>query len=198
MVILAGIAVVIAVGPRFVYAARSAKAVAPAPSTADHAGFNRDESAALFVGVRDFTHRELSSVPYAADDAVDLAYLFVFDWRSRLVRADRVILALSGDPVKSESRRRLEMLQHAGASVRHADAADIVFFVKRQSALAGKNGILILSLATHGFVQRRPPLHPWLLLNPTFPGDDCLGPPPSRHRSPIASGPFSRVYRCLP
>jgi hypothetical protein len=55
--------------------------------------------------------------------------------------------------VKPESRRRLELLRQAGASVQHADAPDIVFFVRRQGALAGKNGILIVSLATHGFVR---------------------------------------------
>lgn len=125
----------------------------PAPPQAGDARFNRDESAALFVGVRKFTHRELSSVPYAADDAVDLAYLFVFDRRVQLVRADRVILALSGRPEKEESKRRLEMLQRAGASVQHADQTDIVSLLRRQAALAGKNGILVVSLATHGFVR---------------------------------------------
>ncbi|HEX7191162.1 MAG TPA: caspase family protein [Thermoanaerobaculia bacterium] len=151
-VILAGIAVAIAFGPRFLHAARSAQPVSASSTTGD-GGFDRKESAALFVGVRRFTHRELVQVRYAADDAVDLAYLFVFDRRIRLVPADRVIIALSGRPEKPESQLRLEQLQHAGAILRHADQTDIALLLRRQAALAGKNGILIVSLATHGFVR---------------------------------------------
>lgn len=150
--ILAGIAVAIAFGPRPLDGARSARPVTPG-SNAQSEGFDRNESAALFVGVRQFTHHDLVPVRYAADDAVDLAYLFVFDSRTRLVPADRVILALSGRPEKPESKQELEMLRRAGATVRHADQTDIVALLRRQAALAGKKGVLILSLATHGFAR---------------------------------------------
>ena len=120
----------------------------PEPET-----FSRDASAALFVGVRSFTHRQLASVPYAADDAVDLAYLFAFNRRVCLVRADRVVLALSGRPEKEESRQKLEALRKAGAKVRPADPGDILSLLRAQAALAGKNGIFIVSIATHGFVR---------------------------------------------
>jgi hypothetical protein len=92
-------------------------------------------------------------VRYAADDAVDLAYLFVFDRHVRLVRPDRVVIALSGRPEKPESRQKLEALQRAGAALRHADQTDIVALLRRQAALAGKKGILIVSLATHGYAR---------------------------------------------
>ena len=147
--ILAGIAVAFAFGPRLLQAQRSAEPVTPASPER----FAGNESAALFVGVRQFTHRELSPVRYAADDAVDLAYLFVFDHRTRLVPAGRVVIALSGLPEKPESRQRLETLQRAGVTIRRADQTDIVALLRRQAALAGKKGILIVSLATHGFAR---------------------------------------------
>ena len=151
-VVLAGIAVAIAFGPRILPATRSARPVTTAPS-ADDPGLSRDQSAALFVGVQRFTDRGLAQVRYAGDDAVDLAYLFVFDSRIHLVRPDRVVIALSGQPEKPESRQRLEILRHAGASIRSADQTDIVALLKRQAALAGKDGLLIVSLATHGFAR---------------------------------------------
>jgi hypothetical protein len=133
-------------------ASRSARPVTITPIE-QSAHFNRDESAGLFVGVKEFTHRDLMRVPYAADDAVDLAHLFVFDRHIRLVRADRVVLALSGDPVKESSRRKLEELLHAGAKLRRANQTNIVSLLRRQAAATGKDGILIVSLATHGFVR---------------------------------------------
>src|SRR5215467_6251189 len=38
--------------------------------------FDAQQSAALFVGVRTFAYGKLTDVPYAIDDAVDLAYEF--------------------------------------------------------------------------------------------------------------------------
>jgi hypothetical protein len=155
--ILAGVAIAVASGPLIAERARSAR---PAPVTA--AGgkperFSRDASAALFVGVQRFTHRQLTPVPYAADDAVDLAYLFARNRRVSLVRADRVVLALSGRPEKEESRRKLAELRKLGARVRSADRGDILSALRGQAALAGKNGIFIVSIATHGFVRRGDP-----------------------------------------
>ena len=130
-VILAGIALAVALGPRSLQAARSARPVTAVSDGAD-AGFDRNGSAALFVGVRRFTHPELSQVRYAVDDAIDLAYLFALDHRVGLVRADRVVLALSGRPEKPESQQELESLQRAGAIIRSADQTDIVALLKRQ------------------------------------------------------------------
>ncbi|HEY2323698.1 MAG TPA: caspase family protein [Thermoanaerobaculia bacterium] len=148
--IIAGIA--IAFGPRLVPATRSAQPVTPA-SNAIAAGFQPNESAALFVGVQRFTHPGLRQVRYAADDAVDLAYLFVSDPRIHLVRPDRAVIALSGEPEKPESKEHLKTLRHMGVLIRHADQTDIVGLLRKQAARAGKNGILIVSLATHGFAR---------------------------------------------
>src|SRR5215208_7090812 len=45
----------------------------------------RPESTGLFVGVQKFPHDDALTVPYAVDDAVDLAYRFSLDQRSSLV-----------------------------------------------------------------------------------------------------------------
>jgi hypothetical protein len=63
------------------------------------------------------------------------------------------VIALSGEPQKEESRQRLKRLRNEGATITSADQTDILSQLRRQSALAGKNGILILSIATHGFVR---------------------------------------------
>jgi hypothetical protein len=148
-VFLAGIAAAIAIGPRFLHAARSAQPVSASPANA--AAFDRSQSAALFIGVSKFTHRELASVPYAADDAVDLAYLFVNDRHVRLVPADRVVIALSGQPKKDESKKKLEILRREGATTRGASHTDILSLLNQQAARTGRGGILILSISTHGF-----------------------------------------------
>jgi hypothetical protein len=116
--------------------------------------FSRTESAGLFVGVREFAHDGTLTVPYAVDDAVDLAYRFSLDQRVGLVAPRRVVLALSGEPQKKESKERLAELKEAGARIVHdATEGDILNLLKEQSARTGKNGLLVLSLATHGFQQ---------------------------------------------
>lgn len=125
----------------------SAKALLTTPPPA----FIQAESAALFVGVRKFTHGETVEVPYAVDDAVDLAFMFVLDPRLRLVPPGRVVLALSGKPVKLESQQRLRDLQEAGARIEAATQSDIVDLLDRQASAAGPNGIFIVAIATHGF-----------------------------------------------
>jgi hypothetical protein len=123
--------------------------VAPEPRS-----FDPRQSAALFVGVRKFTRDEnIVEVPYAADDAVDLAYMFALDRRVALVSPSRVVIALSGRPQKEESKRRLVALQQAGAKVEKAGQSDILMLLQRQAALASSDGLLIVSIATHGFVR---------------------------------------------
>src|SRR5438128_7050913 len=69
-------------------------------------------SAGLFVGVRTFSaDSSLTEVRYAVDDAIGLAYAFAIEPRSRLVDPSHVVLALSGEPQKDESRTRLETLK---------------------------------------------------------------------------------------
>src|ERR1700686_2757436 len=90
------------------------------PSEADvSGGFDPAQSAALFVGVRDFTYDEtVTEVRYAVDDAVDLAYVLAIGGKPHLVEPGRVILALSGDPQKPRSQQKLEALIAAPRSGR--------------------------------------------------------------------------------
>jgi caspase domain-containing protein len=127
------------------------------PSAGATNAFDRSQSAALFVGVRKFTSPGTFPVPNAADDAVDLAYMFALNPRVSLVLPEHVVIALSGTPHKRESKARLEELKQAGAKIQNAGQSDILTLLQRQAATAGKNGILIVSLATHGFVKEGVP-----------------------------------------
>lgn len=124
--------------------------VAP-PATA--AAFDPRQSVALFVGVRSFSDDDtLQNVPYAVDDAVDLAYVFALDPRVALVRPNRVALALSDEnPRKEVSKRRLAELKRNGAVVGPATQSQILKLLNRQAGTVGANGIFIVSFATHGF-----------------------------------------------
>jgi hypothetical protein len=115
--------------------------------------FSREESTGLFVGVRDFPHDERMTVPYAVDDAVDLAHRFALDQRVGLIPPRRVVLALSGLPQKDESKQRLAELKAAGARIVNATTGDILHLLKEQAARAGDEGLLVLSIASHGFQQ---------------------------------------------
>jgi hypothetical protein len=116
--------------------------------------FDPKQSTALFVGVREFTS-DVEKVPFAVDDAVDLAYVFAFDRHVRLVPPRRVVLILSGRvPVKKESKEHLSALREAGADIRfRAEAGDILGALREQTALAGPDGLLIVSIAAHGFLR---------------------------------------------
>lgn len=113
------------------------------------------DSAALFVGVRLFPDDDtLAEVRYAVDDAVDLAYVVAMDGSPRLVHPRRVVLALSGEPQKPESKERLAALVAAGAEVRAARHADLLKLLRSQAGAVGPNGILIVSFATHGVSEK--------------------------------------------
>jgi hypothetical protein len=137
------------------WTSRSVRFLPPSAHSAP-ARFDRAQSAALFVGVRRFM-KETLDVPYAVDDAVDLAYAFALDPRVSLVLPEHVVLALSGAPQKEESRRRLEKLINAGAQVQPADQSDILLLMQQQASAAGRDGIFIASFATHGFIQEGTP-----------------------------------------
>ena len=108
---------------------------------------------ALFVGARTFRDDgALETVPYAVDDAVDLAYTFALDPRVSLVQPQRVVLALSNPvPRKAISRRRLAELKKRGAIVAPATQSQILKLLTRHAGAVGRNGIIIVSFATHGF-----------------------------------------------
>jgi len=137
----------------FVYRGARGVRLASEPPRSASTRFDWKQSAALFVGVREFS--SVDAVPFAVDDAVDLAYAFALGKHVRLVSPRRVVLVLSTRwPVKPESRQRLRALRDSGADIRvHAGAADIAAALREQTALAGRDGILIVSLATHGFLR---------------------------------------------
>jgi uncharacterized caspase-like protein len=109
------------------------------------------KSAALFVGIRDFPwDKTLATVPYAVDDAVDLAYELTMEQKPSLVDPKRVVLALSGKPQKSESQEKLRKLLAAGATPRDATTEDILDVLESQSRSVASNGIFIVAFATHG------------------------------------------------
>jgi hypothetical protein len=133
---------------------RSVRPVARTEEPSPAARFDPEQSAALFIGIRKFTRDEVGEVPYAVDDAVDLAYAFVFDPRARLLPPRRVVLALSGSPTKDESKAHIEELKDANVCVvNRADVDTILELLERQKEIAGRDGIFILSIATHGFIH---------------------------------------------
>jgi hypothetical protein len=153
---IGGLILVIATATFVPFALHGARSVRMLAETAQHGAstrFDRKQSAALFVGVRRFANDSVEEVPFAVDDAIDLAYAFALDRRVSLVPPRRVVLALSGRPVKPQSRERLRALRDAGAEVRNADAGGIRAALREQTALAGRDGILILAVATHGFLR---------------------------------------------
>jgi hypothetical protein len=152
--LLLGVATATVVVPFVSRGARSVRSLVDLPHDAS-THFDRQQSAALFVGLRQFTSRSVEEVPYAVDDAVDLAYVFALERRVALVPPRRVVLLLSGSvPVKAETRERLRALRDAGADVRfRAGASDVRTALREQAALAGRDGLLVVSIATHGFLR---------------------------------------------
>jgi hypothetical protein len=109
------------------------------------------DSAALFVGVREFLFDDtLTDVKYGVDDAIDLAYVLAIERKPHLVEPNRVVLALSGDPQKPQSQRNLEALKAAGAVVRPASQSDVLTLLEQQAGAVGTNCVLIVAFATHG------------------------------------------------
>jgi hypothetical protein len=122
-------------------------------------------SAGVFIGVERF-HPGVDSpaeVKYAADDAVDLAYLFTEELD--LLPPARTVLLLSGRHHKSITQRHLAdlasqatVLQEMGGDDSQAAKEDvsvkpelIYSQIASQAQKVGPRGVLILSIATHGF-----------------------------------------------
>jgi len=130
---------------------RHSRSVRPSVAELPAPAFDPERSAGLFVGVRTFEDGSTPDVPYAVDDAIDLAYAFACDSRVHLVAPRHVILALGGLPQKPESLQRLRELTEEGAEVH--SAVDLEALLDRQAALAGRSGLLIATFATHGFMS---------------------------------------------
>ncbi|MDY7094400.1 MAG: SEL1-like repeat protein [Acidobacteriota bacterium] len=108
-------------------------------------------SGGLFVGTRDFEDPLFREIPFAVDDAVDLAYLFSCDLG--LISPQRVRLALSGTAQKEVSRARHRSLREAGAQDSPTTRNGLLNEALRLSEGTGRNGILVTAFATHGFSE---------------------------------------------
>jgi hypothetical protein len=120
--------------------------------------FDPMQSVALFVGISKFTDETLTAVRFAVDDAVDLAYAFTLGAEVPLVPVNRIVVAISSPPSKQESKERLRKLEAAGARiVRKVDQPALLTLLREQAALAGPDGLFIVSFATHGFTNEGVP-----------------------------------------
>lgn len=125
----------------------------PVPADAlIESGFEPAASAGLFMGVSRFSDPGFAAVPYAVDDAVDLAHLFTCELG--LVQPRRIVLALAGEPVKEGSIRRLRSLLEQDARRCGAEQTDAYTFLAEQAVATGEKGLFILSMATHGFTDQ--------------------------------------------
>jgi len=114
------------------------------------------DSVGLFVGVQELAPgAKIEGVPYAVDDAVDLAYLLSLpkDRRRQLLLPRHVHLALRGEPRKPESKLRLAELLAAGAHVSGASRAEIARWLTAPGV--GAPALLWVSFATHGLTLGR-------------------------------------------
>jgi len=177
---VASLAVVAAIAGIAMWQTRSVRAENQAADVAPGT-FNPEESVGFFVGVSELTVPGVGNVPFAADDAVDLAHFLALDQRVSLLLPSRVVIALSGLPKKEESRARLLELRQAGATIVSADAATIRTELQRQATLAGKHGLFLVSLATHGFLQDD--IHYILGRTSAFDADTALAVPDIFRRS---------------
>jgi hypothetical protein len=158
-VILASLLLLVAAPPSPAFPVKEqGRGVLPVPLTTEQLeqeGFNAEDAVGLFVGVRLFVGTDQSppsrvtEVAYAADDAVDLAHLFAVVLR--LIKPEKVVLALSGDPQKPKSVERLQHLVAVGARRTDASFINLVSLISRASRGAGKRGLLVMSFATHGY-----------------------------------------------
>jgi hypothetical protein len=110
--------------------------------------FDLGASAGLFVGVSCFEDEGLSSVPFAVDDAVDLAHLFALELG--LILPERTVLLLAGAPQKPESIERLAQLVERGARRRSARMSDFYRYTEELTRNTEEAGFFVLTAATHG------------------------------------------------
>ena len=133
---------------------RSSRSVVPPSQGAIKAPskFDPTKSTALLVGIRaSKSGKDLPDVPYAVDDAINLAHTFSLDRKVALVPPQRIVLALAGVPEKPESRAQCHKLRAAGATIITSTKFEVLSALRQQAASAGGEGLLIVAFASHGF-----------------------------------------------
>ncbi len=121
---------------------------AVAPEVFRQDGFDPAGSSGLFVGVSRFEDARFPAVPYAVDDAVDLAHLFACELG--LVLPERCVLALAGEPAKAKTAERLAQLLAGGATRVGARARDLDHYLRDAASASAPNGLLVAAIASHG------------------------------------------------
>ncbi|MDX1998302.1 MAG: caspase family protein, partial [Thermoanaerobaculia bacterium] len=109
-------------------------------------------SAGLFVGVSEFEDSRIREVPYAVDDAVDLAHLFVLELG--LITPESSVLALSGEPKKPETAGRLAALLARGVKRSKARQSDVYRYLGELGRSTGERGLFVVTVASHGFTDQ--------------------------------------------
>jgi hypothetical protein len=112
-----------------------------------------EASLGFFVGIGDFDQRSyLPRLPYAPDDAVALAYLFVQELK--LIAPERTLLALGGVPASVRARKWLESLKGAGVNVLPATRTELLYAIETLATKAyDRNALVTASFSTHGYVE---------------------------------------------
>lgn len=117
-------------------------------------GFDPAESRGLFVGIRSFEEGHWREVPFAVDDAVDLAYLFSLELG--LIRTENIFLSLAGEPQKETSKEKLRKLLAANAHLNEETSTGKTKILRDVEVLAkkaGPQGLFVLAIATHGLTM---------------------------------------------
>lgn len=124
------------------------------PVPAGETGFTKEKSYGFFLGIGEFDSRsQLPELTYAVDDAVALAHLFASELE--LLPPRNVRLALSGEPKSDRAKAKLKTLKDAGAKLVPPTKTEILFAIQDVSDAANeREGLVVVSLASHGFEER--------------------------------------------
>ncbi|MBI9016557.1 MAG: SUMF1/EgtB/PvdO family nonheme iron enzyme [Phycisphaerae bacterium] len=108
-------------------------------------------SAALFVGVNDFTEDQgLASLDCAVNDAIAQAHVFVRELK--LIPAKNCIICLSGKPSNNIISMQLALLKADGAEIKIASKAKILNSLQVITSIpSSQQDMVIVSFSTHGF-----------------------------------------------
>jgi len=115
-----------------------------------------EQSAAICIGIERFRGVPApANVSYAADDATDLAYLFAKELPV-LIPPRQILVILAGRPHKRASTTHLRELQEQAKVVIDGEddllaAGRVEELIREQAKKIGPHGVLVLSIATHGF-----------------------------------------------
>lgn len=118
------------------------------PAALRESGFRSEASAGLFVGVSSFQGGRFAAVPFAVDDAVDLAHIFAVELG--LLAPERCVLSLAGEPEKPATAERLDRLLGRGARRTEPHYTALYRHLGKQAREARPDGLLVITVASHG------------------------------------------------